>query len=78
MPLSAGLGAQRLLRSVVELLSEALAAAWDGGARSGVTLLLLPRPASAGWHEQAVSRAAPAVPYYLLSKKPFSRRNKLL
>jgi hypothetical protein len=52
--LAAGLGAQRLLRAAIELLSEALAAAWDGGSRGGVNLLLLPRSPADGWHEQAV------------------------
>jgi hypothetical protein len=49
------MGAQRLLRAAAEALVEALAAAWGAGARSGVNILLLPRPSSAaGWHEQMV------------------------
>ncbi|KIZ00094.1 hypothetical protein MNEG_7867 [Monoraphidium neglectum] len=55
LPLAAGMGAQRLLRAAAEALVEALAAAWGAGARSGVNILLLPRPSSAaGWHEQMV------------------------
>jgi hypothetical protein len=54
------MGAARLLRAVMELLAEALAGAWAAGSRSGVNMLLLPRPASAGWHAQAVGRAVAA------------------
>ncbi|GBF91892.1 hypothetical protein Rsub_04997 [Raphidocelis subcapitata] len=70
VPLSAGLGAARLLRSVMELLSEALAAAWASGSRSGVNVLLVARPSSAGWHEHAAEALTLARLYARLGADP--------